>query len=116
LGLSAEEVEEFKDAFAFVDTNSDGCKTAEELTVVLGDRTYGLVLEEGNQITKELDLDGNGTISFSEFCKSLGPGGKLAGVLESVGFRSKVKILNSAADEYGWITHCRKIQKTHGVT
>ncbi|KAI6647573.1 Calmodulin [Oopsacas minuta] len=66
-GLSKEQVEEFKEAFALFDKDGDGSITTRELGTIM--RSLGLNPTEAElqEMINEVDLDGNGTIDFTEF-------------------------------------------------
>ncbi|CAN6343705.1 unnamed protein product [Urochloa humidicola] len=79
--LNAEQISEFREAFAFFDKDGDGCITVEELATVMGSlQGQRPSAEELREMIRDADADGNGTIEFAEFLglmarKSAGAGG-----------------------------------------
>ncbi|KAK8709646.1 hypothetical protein V6N13_060659 [Hibiscus sabdariffa] len=65
--LTEEQVSEFKEAFNFFDKDGDGCITVEELATVIRSLDQNPSEEELQDMIKEVDADGNGSIEFSEF-------------------------------------------------
>ncbi|KAH7702073.1 Calmodulin [Aphelenchoides avenae] len=67
--MSADMIEEFRDAFELFDKDGDGFVTAVELGTVM--RSLGLepTDEELDDLVREIDEDGNGTIELEEFVK-----------------------------------------------
>ena len=63
---------ELKKAFDFYDENGDGYITKLELTNVLTRLGNDIVDKEVETIIQSVDLDGDGKISYDEFCKMLG--------------------------------------------
>lgn len=65
--LTPDKVNEFKEAFEIFDKDKDGYITTKEL----GDIMYNLGqtpnMTELQEMIKEVDIDGNGTIDFKEF-------------------------------------------------
>ena len=65
--VSEQQINEFKEAFSFIDKDGDGKITFIELETVM--LSLGLLptVEEVVEIIKEMDTDGNGVIDFTEF-------------------------------------------------
>merc|ERR1711907_196643 len=70
-GLSADEVQEVKDAFDLFDTDSSGAVSVTELVEAM--RSLGL--EQKNEavfnMIKEIDTDGSGELEFQEFLEMM---------------------------------------------
>uniref|UniRef100_A0A914E7F0 EF-hand domain-containing protein n=1 Tax=Acrobeloides nanus TaxID=290746 RepID=A0A914E7F0_9BILA len=69
--FSAEELQEFAQAFKMFDKDGNGTMNIKELGVAM--RTLGMnpTEEELLNMINEYDVDGNGKIDFSEFCKMM---------------------------------------------
>ncbi|PMD33506.1 EF-hand [Hyaloscypha variabilis F] len=65
--LSTEEIQIFKDLFDSYDADKGGNITVEEFARVMKESGQNPSDEEVQQIIKEVDLDGDGTINFDEF-------------------------------------------------
>ena len=65
--LSEEQIAEYQEAFSLFDKDGDGKITAKELGTVM--RSFGTnpTEPELQEMIDEVDVDGNGTIEFSEF-------------------------------------------------
>ncbi|CAI9781328.1 unnamed protein product [Fraxinus pennsylvanica] len=65
--LTEDQISEFKEAFALFDTDGDGCITTKELGKVM--RSFGQNPTEAElqDMIKEVDAAGNGTIDLPEF-------------------------------------------------
>ena len=66
-GLSKEQVDEFKEAFALFDKDGDGSITTRELGTIMRSLGQNPTEAELQDMINEVDLDGNGTIDFPEF-------------------------------------------------
>merc|ERR1712226_1838827 len=70
-GLSADEVQEVKDAFDLFDTDSSGAVSVQELVEAM----QSLGLEQKNEavfnMIKEIDTDGSGELEFAEFLEMM---------------------------------------------
>merc|ERR1711982_257208 len=70
-GLSADEVQEVKDAFDLFDTDSSGAVSVQELV----DAMQSLGLDQKNEAVfntiKEIDTDGSGELEFQEFLEMM---------------------------------------------
>ena len=70
MGLSADQLEELKKAFAAIDANGDGVISKDELSTLL----KGLGEDVGDDVVTEMmnlaDTDGDGKVNFEEFCKA----------------------------------------------
>ena len=69
--LSEETISEFKEAFSLFDKDKNGQISSDELATVI--RSLGRNPTHGGikDMIKEVDIDGNGTINFSEFTKMM---------------------------------------------
>ncbi|CAL9137815.1 unnamed protein product [Musa acuminata var. zebrina] len=65
--LSDDQIMEFKEAFCLFDKDGDGCITLEELATVIKSLDQNPSEEELQEMIRNVDLDGNGTIDFGEF-------------------------------------------------
>ncbi|KAG6504132.1 calmodulin-like protein 11 [Zingiber officinale] len=65
--LSAEQISEFQEAFCLFDKDGDGCITLEELAIVIRSLGQDPSEEELKDMIREVDINGNGTIEFTEF-------------------------------------------------
>merc|ERR1712100_226584 len=70
-GLSADEVQEVKDAFDLFDTDSSGAVSVQELVEAM----QSLGLEQKNEavfnMIKEIDTDGSGELEFTEWLEMM---------------------------------------------
>ena len=66
--LTAEQEAEFKEAFALFDKNGDGTITVFELGTVMKSLGQNPTDEELQDMINEVDVDGNGSLEFHEFC------------------------------------------------
>lgn len=69
--LTEEQIAEFKDAFSLFDKNGDGRITSDELGTVMKSLGQEPTDKEVRDMIKEVDIDGNGTIEFSEFLEMM---------------------------------------------
>ena len=65
--LSEEKIAEFRAAFELFDRDRDGTITTKELGTVMKNLGQNLSETELEEMIKQVDLDGNGTIDFKEF-------------------------------------------------
>ena len=65
--LSEEKIAEFQCAFELFDKDHDGFITTKELATVIADLGQTPSQNDLNEMIKEVDLDGNGSIDFNEF-------------------------------------------------
>ncbi|XP_026423630.1 calmodulin-like protein 11 isoform X2 [Papaver somniferum] len=66
--LTQDQIVEFQEAFCLFDKDGDvGCITIEELATVICSLDQNPTEEELQDMIKEVDVDGNGTIEFGEF-------------------------------------------------
>ncbi|XP_072976911.1 calmodulin-1 [Typha angustifolia] len=65
--LNKDQVSEFQQAFLLFDKDGDGCITVEELGTVIRSLGQNPSEEELQDMMREVDADGNGTIEFAEF-------------------------------------------------
>ncbi|KAI3898631.1 hypothetical protein MKW98_000744 [Papaver atlanticum] len=65
--LTQDQIVEFQEAFCLFDKDGDGCITIEELATVIRSLDQNPTEEELQDMIKEVDVDGNGTIEFGEF-------------------------------------------------
>eukprot|EP00299_Pterocystis_sp_00344_P018021 c900_g1_i1.p1 GENE.c900_g1_i1~~c900_g1_i1.p1 ORF type:complete len:184 (+),score=48.00 c900_g1_i1:45-554(+) len=68
------EREEIRDLFNVFDGDRDGVITAEEITVVLNGLGQTISTDEINLITRYVNIEDKGTISFEGFCKMMSYG------------------------------------------
>ncbi|XP_078441983.1 calmodulin-1-like [Wolffia australiana] len=65
--LSDEQISEFREAFCLFDKDGDGCITVDELATVIRSVGQDPTEEELQDMIREVDVNGNGTIEFGEF-------------------------------------------------
>ncbi|KAL5225047.1 hypothetical protein ABZP36_011686 [Zizania latifolia] len=65
--LKQEQIAEFREAFSFFDKDGDGCITLAELDTVIRSLGQTPTAEELEEMIRDVDADGNGTIEFGEF-------------------------------------------------
>nr|CAD1822492.1 unnamed protein product [Ananas comosus var. bracteatus] len=65
--LSQEQISVFQEAFLLFDRDGDGCITKEELDTVIRNLGQEATEEELQDMIREVDGNGNGTIEFGEF-------------------------------------------------
>ena len=65
--LTEDQIAECREAFSFFDKDGDGSITCEELRTVMTSLGKNPTTSELQEMIQEVDLDGNGTIEFSEF-------------------------------------------------
>lgn len=65
--ITEQEIDEIREMFSLFDTNYDGKITTNELGKVLQRLGYGLTNDELDQLVKEIDFNGSGTIELTEF-------------------------------------------------
>ncbi|KAK3092934.1 hypothetical protein FSP39_009081 [Pinctada imbricata] len=65
--LNEEQIAEFKEAFSLFDKDGDGTITTKELGTVMRSLGQNPTEAELQDMINEVDVDGNGTIDFSEF-------------------------------------------------
>ncbi|KAI3981001.1 hypothetical protein MKX01_025566 [Papaver californicum] len=65
--LSEEQTLEFQEAFCLFDKDGDGCITIDELATVIRSMDQNPTEEELQEMMREVDVNGNGTIEFVEF-------------------------------------------------
>ncbi|KAL5205958.1 hypothetical protein ABZP36_034167 [Zizania latifolia] len=65
--LKQEQIAEFREAFSFFDKDGDGCITLQELDTVVRSLGQTPTAEELEEMIRDVDADGNGTIEFGEF-------------------------------------------------
>jgi len=68
---TAEQIAEFREAFSLFDKDGDGTIDNEELGTVLRSLGNQPTDEEVEDMIREADEDGNGTIDFAEFIKMM---------------------------------------------
>ncbi|KAL7076621.1 hypothetical protein ACQ4LE_004127 [Meloidogyne hapla] len=70
-GLTEDQVAEFKEAFELFDKNGDGRITAAELGIVMQSLGHSPTDQELQEMVREIDEDGNGSIELDEFVKMM---------------------------------------------
>jgi calmodulin len=65
--LSAEQIQEFRQAFDIMDRNGDGVITVEDLATVMRAIGQSPTVNELQDMIREVDADGNDNIDFTEF-------------------------------------------------
>ena len=66
--LTTEQQAEYREAFALFDKNGDGCINVVELGTVMRQIGQNPTDTELRDMINEVDVDGNGTLEFDEFC------------------------------------------------
>lgn len=66
-GISKNQMKEFREAFRLFDKDGDGCITKEELGRVMRSLGQFARNEELQQMLQDIDVDGDGNVSFEEF-------------------------------------------------
>merc|ERR1711971_267382 len=74
--LTEEQISDFKEVFSLIDKNADGAITIKELGSAMRSMGQSPTEEELQEMIEEVDLNGNGTIEFSEFLSKMA--GKMA--------------------------------------
>ncbi|XP_060577948.1 calmodulin-A-like [Ruditapes philippinarum] len=69
--LDPETIAEFKLAFEMFDKDNDGTISSTELGVVMRSLGQNPTEQELKDMINEVDVDGNGTIDFPEFCQMM---------------------------------------------
>ncbi|CAK5034968.1 unnamed protein product [Meloidogyne enterolobii] len=70
-GLTEDQVAEFKEAFELFDKDGDGRVTAAELGIVMKSLGHSPTDQELQEMVREIDEDGNGSIELNEFVKMM---------------------------------------------
>ena len=65
--MTEEIIQDFREAFKTFDTDEDGYLTLKELGDLLIELGEPVTKEELQEMTNEIDIEGNGTIDFKEF-------------------------------------------------
>lgn len=65
--LTAEQIQEFRQAFDIIDRNGDGAITADDLATVMRAIGQSPTSGELTDMIREVDADGNDNIDFTEF-------------------------------------------------
>lgn len=65
--LTAEQIQEFRQAFDIIDRNGDGAITTDDLAAVMRAIGQSSTANELTDMIREVDADGNDTIDFTEF-------------------------------------------------
>ena len=65
--MTEEIIQDFREAFKTFDTDEDGYLTLKELGDLLIELGEPVTKEELEEMTNEIDIEGNGTIDFKEF-------------------------------------------------
>ncbi|KAJ1266259.1 hypothetical protein BS78_08G137400 [Paspalum vaginatum] len=101
--LSAEQISEFREAFAFFDKDGDGCITAEELATVMGSlQGQRPSAEELREMIRDADADGDGAIDFAEFLGLMARKAAAAGGGADEELREAFKVFDK--DQNGFIS------------
>ena len=78
--LTAERIDELKNAFKMMDVNSDGVVTRDELKYLFRSIGMNIPKEQLDQFISITDENGDGRIQFEEFCMSILRSGERSGV------------------------------------
>lgn len=65
--LTEEQIAEYKEAFGLFDRDGNGVITTQELGTVMRNLGQNPTEQEVKNMIKEVDIDGSGTLNFSEF-------------------------------------------------
>ncbi|EAY10914.1 calmodulin, putative [Trichomonas vaginalis G3] len=65
--LTADQIQEFRQAFDIIDRNGDGVITVDDLAAVMRAIGQSPTANELQDMIREVDADGNDTIDFTEF-------------------------------------------------
>lgn len=71
LGLSQQQIQEYREAFTLVDKDGDGRITTAELSNVMQFLKNSVSQEQVEVMINQADIDGNGTVEFDEFLKMM---------------------------------------------
>ncbi|XP_037948978.1 uncharacterized protein LOC119680298 [Teleopsis dalmanni] len=93
--LNPEQISEYRDIFKVFDKDGNGYITAKELKDVMESLGANVTQTQLQELIQEVDLDGNGTIDFSEFLILMSRQKKGA-----VGYRINVKSKRAAVDRF----------------
>ncbi|XP_017368651.1 calmodulin-like protein 3 [Cebus imitator] len=69
--LTEEQITEFKEAFSLFDKDGDGCITTRELGTVMRSLGQNPTEAELQDMMREIDQDGSGTVDFPEFLRMM---------------------------------------------
>ncbi|KAK3578512.1 hypothetical protein CHS0354_007765 [Potamilus streckersoni] len=98
--LNEDQVLELKEAFDVFDRDGDGCISAKELGIVMRSLGQNPMESEIQEMVKEVDVDGNGTIDFQEFLDMMSR--KLKAVDSEKDIKDAFKVFDK--DRNGFIT------------
>ncbi|KAE9549308.1 hypothetical protein FO519_007474 [Halicephalobus sp. NKZ332] len=70
-GITAEEMEEYTEAFKLFDKDGNGSISSKELGVAMRSLGQNPTEQELLDMVNEVDIDGSGTIDFPEFCQMM---------------------------------------------
>ncbi|URE21499.1 hypothetical protein MUK42_10586 [Musa troglodytarum] len=99
--LTEEQISEFQEAFCLFDKDGDGCITLEELGTVIKSLGQNPSEEELQEMIREVDSDGNGTIEFAEFLNLMSRKVKVS--------RSSASHANTVARRIDHVLLCRRL-------
>ncbi|KAL4238174.1 hypothetical protein ACF0H5_002886 [Mactra antiquata] len=97
-GLTDEQIEELKASFAMFDQDNDGTISTKELGVVMTSLGQYPTEHELQEMINEVDIDGNGTIEFPEFCEMMMK--RISENNENSDFLEAFKVFDSNDDGY----------------
>ncbi|KAL3873878.1 hypothetical protein ACJMK2_036961, partial [Sinanodonta woodiana] len=110
--LTAQQIAELKQAFSLFDKDGDGTISTKELGTVMRSLGQNPSAEQLENIIIEVDVDGNGTIEFDEFCVMMSK--KLNGTDSEYDILEAFKVFDPDGNGYITSDHLRHIMTTMG--
>ncbi|KAK3580768.1 hypothetical protein CHS0354_023057 [Potamilus streckersoni] len=110
--LTQEQISELRQAFALFDKDGDGTVSTKELGTVMRSLGQNPSPQQLENIIREVDVDGNGTIEFDEFCVIMSQ--KLNGTQSEYDVLEAFKVFDPEGKGYITSEHLRLIMTTKG--